>query len=313
MESASFDEYGQPRLNTWAKGTPPLAKTTLGYTGHDMDTEYGLINMNARLYDPLLGRFISADSVIGDVYNPQSLNRYSYVLNNPFAYTDPTGHVPFATGYDWNQGAGSGGTGPSIGSTLVGNAIGSWANVGVQSLPATLPVTVPFANDVGMGLGNVSSFGAYQVGTFQQPATSPNFAAHSSKSSWIGTAADIGVGFTPAGIAADIYGAVEGKTFFDGQELSWWERGLGLIPMASEAMAVFRGGIKTVGAVEDVAKELKPTLIQEAPGNLIPTQTKSEMSGSQVKRLTKDMKQNGYDQSKPVDAWRNPDTGRLEI
>lgn len=61
------------------------------------------------------------------------------------------------------------------------------------------------------------------------------------------------------------------------------------------------------------AKDLKPTLIQENPRNLIPTQTKAEMSGSQVKRLTKDMKQNGYDQSKPVDAWRNPETGRLEI
>ncbi|ELP5726856.1 ParB-like nuclease domain-containing protein [Vibrio vulnificus] len=61
------------------------------------------------------------------------------------------------------------------------------------------------------------------------------------------------------------------------------------------------------------AKELNPKLIQENPRNLIPTQTKSDMSGSQVKRLTKDMKQNGFDQSKPVDAWRNPNTGRLEI
>jgi RHS repeat-associated protein len=70
---------------------------------------------------------------------------------------------------------------------------------------------------------------------------------------------------------------------------------------------------KTGSNVAKGAKELKPTLIQENPRNLIPTQTKSEMSGSQVKRLTKDMKQNGYDQSKPVDAWRNPETGRLEI
>lgn len=57
----------------------------------------------------------------------------------------------------------------------------------------------------------------------------------------------------------------------------------------------------------------EPTLIQENPHNLVPTQTKAEMSGSQIKRLTKNMQQNGYDQSKPVDAWRNPHTGRLEI
>ncbi len=61
------------------------------------------------------------------------------------------------------------------------------------------------------------------------------------------------------------------------------------------------------------AGKLKSKLIQENPKNLISTQTKSEMSGSEVKRLTKDMKKNGFDQSKPVDAWRNPNTGRLEI
>jgi len=74
--------------------------------------------------------------------------------------------------------------------------------------------------------------------------------------------------------------------------------------------------MRNADVVEDVTKgvkDLKSTLLQENPRNLIPTQTKAEMSGSQVKRLTKDMKQNGYDQSKPVDAWRNPETGRLEI
>ena len=67
------------------------------------------------------------------------------------------------------------------------------------------------------------------------------------------------------------------------------------------------------GNVAKGADKLAPKVIQENPRNLIPTQTKSEMSGSQVKRLTKDMKQNGFDQSKPVDAWRNPNTRRLEI
>jgi RHS repeat-associated protein len=55
-----------------------------------------------------------------------------------------------------------------------------------------------------------------------------------------------------------------------------------------------------------------PKIIQTNPKNLIPTQTKAEMSGSQVKRLASDMRRNGYDQSKPVDAARN-ESGRLEI
>ncbi|WP_221902007.1 ParB N-terminal domain-containing protein [Bathymodiolus platifrons methanotrophic gill symbiont] len=48
------------------------------------------------------------------------------------------------------------------------------------------------------------------------------------------------------------------------------------------------------------------------PKNLIPTQTRNEISGSQVKRLTKDVKKNGFDQTKPVDVARNQN-GRLEI
>jgi hypothetical protein len=46
----------------------------------------------ARLYDPVIGRFITPDTIIPEPYNPQSLNRYAYCLNNPLIYTDPTGH-----------------------------------------------------------------------------------------------------------------------------------------------------------------------------------------------------------------------------
>ena len=50
---------------------------------------------NARYYDPALGRFLAADSMVPDPANPQSLNRYSYTLNNPLRYTDPSGHIHF--------------------------------------------------------------------------------------------------------------------------------------------------------------------------------------------------------------------------
>ncbi len=62
-------------------------------TDQEFDAESGLYNYDARMYDPVVGRFISPDNVIPDQYNPQSLNRYSYCRNNPLIYTDPTGHV----------------------------------------------------------------------------------------------------------------------------------------------------------------------------------------------------------------------------
>jgi hypothetical protein len=51
-----------------------------------------LLAYGVRWYGPALGRFISPDTIVPDYANPQSLNRYSYVYNNPLKYVDPTGH-----------------------------------------------------------------------------------------------------------------------------------------------------------------------------------------------------------------------------
>jgi RHS repeat-associated protein len=56
------------------------------------DSYLDMIEMGARNYDPRIGRWLSADSIVPNPSNPQSLNRYSYVLNSPLKYIDPTGH-----------------------------------------------------------------------------------------------------------------------------------------------------------------------------------------------------------------------------
>jgi len=57
--------------------------------------EFGIIEMNGRIYDPAIGRFFSPDPYIQAPDNSQNFNRYSYVLNNPLKYTDPSGELPF--------------------------------------------------------------------------------------------------------------------------------------------------------------------------------------------------------------------------
>jgi RHS repeat-associated protein len=94
LERLSYDAWGQRRC---ANGTGNAScftgsSTTRGFTNQEEMDEIGLVNLNARIYDPVLGRFMSADSVVQDVYGPQTLNRYSYVGNNPLSFTDPTGH-----------------------------------------------------------------------------------------------------------------------------------------------------------------------------------------------------------------------------
>ncbi|GEM_PF-1215331 len=61
------------------------------YTGKEQDDSTGLYYYGARYYDSALGRFISSDPISGNVYNSQRLNKYTYVMNNPMVYTDPSG------------------------------------------------------------------------------------------------------------------------------------------------------------------------------------------------------------------------------
>jgi RHS repeat-associated protein len=66
--------------------------STYLFTDQEFDSESGLYYYDARYYNPELTRFTQPDTIMQDVYNPQNLNKYAYVLNNPLKYTDPTGH-----------------------------------------------------------------------------------------------------------------------------------------------------------------------------------------------------------------------------
>jgi len=116
---STYDAWGNPSVSENAIGL------LRGYTGHEMLPEYGLINMrsahkdalpakNGRLYDPLLGRFLSPDNYVQQPDNSQNFNRYTYCLNNPLKYTDPDG-VSYTNG-DLSLNVGSG----------IGNQFSGW-------------------------------------------------------------------------------------------------------------------------------------------------------------------------------------------
>jgi RHS repeat-associated protein len=73
------------------------------YTGQESDGETGLMYYGARYYSAEIGRFVQPDSMLPDIYDPQEINRYGYVKNNPLKYTDPTGNC--ATGIVVDTGA----------------------------------------------------------------------------------------------------------------------------------------------------------------------------------------------------------------
>jgi RHS repeat-associated protein len=96
VEERSYDPWGNPRKpDNWLNyNVPFFSITNRGYTGHEHLLQFGLINMNGRMYDPLLARMLSPDPFVTNPALSQDYNRYSYVRNNPLKYTDPSGYNP---------------------------------------------------------------------------------------------------------------------------------------------------------------------------------------------------------------------------
>jgi RHS repeat-associated protein len=94
VERMEYEPFGKRRgadNATDAAGTLAGQTTDRGFTGHEMLDEVGLVHMNGRIYDPAIGRFLSADPGVPDPNNLQSYNRYSYTRNDPLSMTDPSG------------------------------------------------------------------------------------------------------------------------------------------------------------------------------------------------------------------------------
>lgn len=86
VQLSEYKPFGELSLNT-------ASKVNYYFTGKELDPT-GLYYYGARYYDPRVGRFITADNYVAKPFNPQYLNRYSYCMNNPLRYIDPTGNYP---------------------------------------------------------------------------------------------------------------------------------------------------------------------------------------------------------------------------
>jgi RHS repeat-associated protein len=96
VQEFSYDAFGKRRQADWSAGQPQFPSgefdfRSRGFTGH-MAAASDLIHMGGRMYDAVLGRFLSPDPLVQSLVNRQAFNRYSYVLNNPLGYTDPSGY-----------------------------------------------------------------------------------------------------------------------------------------------------------------------------------------------------------------------------
>ena len=95
VERRDYLPYGSERVTDVQPEAPDTAQ---GFTGKELDDETGLYYYGARYYDSEIGRFTAIDPWAGDITSPQSLNKYSYVHNNPIIFIDPTGMYGMESG-----------------------------------------------------------------------------------------------------------------------------------------------------------------------------------------------------------------------
>ena len=103
VQSSHFDPWGN-RMNAtnWTQRQNVVdLPFHRGFTGHEHYDRFGIINMNARLYDPVLARFFSPDPQVQSPYSTQGFNRYSYCGNNPVMCTDPDGETTVVGSWLW--------------------------------------------------------------------------------------------------------------------------------------------------------------------------------------------------------------------
>lgn len=266
-QELSYDAWGRKRSPyNWQVYTLCEADSGLvlgrGFCGHEHLQQFGLINMNARLYDPVVGRFLSPDPYIQAPDYTQSFNRYSYCLNNPLKYVDEDGE------YWW---------------IFVGALAGGVANLGMKAWNGQIHSWGDGFTAFGVGAisGAVSAIAGY--GAFSLVAGAGATAGAG------GFVAGYASGFT-SGISGAVVLSAGNSHFFGDPAYTWreyaWAGGMGGLMggLGNGMMAYFQGNNFWTG--EAVAAGRSPFAFKNTPKYVDHTEEVSE----KVRQLVEEMK-----------------------
>jgi RHS repeat-associated protein len=270
-QALAFDAWGLRRnASDWSALAYPFSgshETERGYTGHEHLDMVGLIHMNGRVQDPVLGRFISADPFVQAPFNTQSHNRYSYVWNNPTSTTDPSGFFcnpskPVCTDSERNDNVvrATCQTDNCREAVRQRDSAADNHSDSVNRWLARMQREDAAANggsDSAAGFTGLPAFGsAIGAGNGGQRDNS------------LLSLVSIGVGFSPVGTGVDIVVLLFGYDLIAREHVSGFDRILGIIPGVSE----FRRAGKVFDAVSDAAggttQILKGPIADAVPNNL---------------------------------------------
>jgi RHS repeat-associated protein len=208
---ASYDAWGKQTV------TANTFKFHRGYTGHEHLPEFALINMNGRMYDPILGRFLSPDPYVQTPGFSQSFNRYSYCVNNPLIYTDPDGEIAWFV------------------PVIIGAAIGAYSGGVIANDGQYNPVKWDYSSGKtwgymlgGAAVGGLSGYAGWAVATSGVPMANTLGITTSSFMNSVGTAAYTG-GQTPVSISLGVasYDFTNNRWGYLGKKGNKWHENVG--------------------------------------------------------------------------------------
>lgn len=234
VEENNFDAWGCRRnpstQKAYASGAAPKLLLGRGYTGHEHLDMFGVINMNARLYDPMLGRFLSPDPYVQMLDFTQAFNRYSYGLNNPFTYIDPSGEFAWFI------------------PVIIGAVIGTYSGGVIANEGQYNPIKWDYSSGKTWGfmlggavVGGISGYAGWGIAGSGIPMANTAALATSSLINSVGTWAYTG-GQTPISIGLGVasYDFTNGSFNYLGKKGNkWYENlgyGLGMLANASDIL-----------------------------------------------------------------------------
>mgnify|MGYP001025115524 FL=1 len=238
VEENSFDAWGCRRnpanQAVFVTGAEPELLLGRGYTGHEHLSFFGLINMNARLYDPVLGRFLSPDPYVQMPDFTQAYNRYGYCMNSPLCYVDRNGEFWFIP-------------------VIIGAAVGMYSGGVIANKGQYNPVKWDWNSGKTWGymfggavVGGVSGSVGGAIATSGIPMANTAAIAGSSLVNSVGTWAYTG-GQTPISISfgAVSYDFTNGDFGYLGKKGNkWYENlgyGFGALANVGDAISLFKG------------------------------------------------------------------------
>ena len=301
IEKRHFDAWGRLThyWNNNGQTTLPDGINTFllldrGYTGHEHLLSVGLIHMNGRLYDSIVHRFLQPDNYIQDPENTQSYNRYGYVWNNPFKYTDPSGELVWfiwagiaisayiagtqANGGNWNPLKWNWSSPSTYAAIIFGGTLGYISG----GLASTITASVTTAVTAKLGTGFLSGFVSGGIGAAVGGAFTgffntflPGGSGDPFQNALIGAASGFVLGGAIKGTIDGVKQVKIGNSFMTGQAP------VATTPRSTVISAIDQGSLNNVSKSTSIQPEIKANNL--AQPNSAPTSKPVQTNNNVVK------------------------------